>query len=214
MSTQSIEQTPLGKRYEGSNDDRLALIDRMEKLHGKSAEMHTWNFYIQSKLLARHAIKLSKREEVYPMQAYGIATHLAALNPRLAKTAQNIISAKFTDKTDAPRPLTDENLEIVTRTVEWSSENEDDTATLPRLAIAASMDFMEHVIEKLPPSLVMIQQAQQHEPKPQISYAEPEQQRADSAPLAPVIELQTGYVPTMTVEEFPKSSHLKEVVGL
>lgn len=213
MSTQSIESTQPKQRYDISNDKRIALIDRIEELHDRSTEMHSWNFYIRSKLLAHHAVKLSKREEVYPMQVYGVATRLAALNPRLAKTAQKMIENKFASKEDAPRPLTDETLEIVTKTVEWSSENEDDTATLPRLAIAASMDFMEHKIEQLPPSPIMIQQAQQHEQKAQISLAEPEPEIADSAPLAPVIELQTGYVPAMAIDH-ANANDMKKVSGL
>lgn len=212
MST-SIESTHPKQQYDISNDKRIALINRIEALHDQSTEMHNWNFYVRSKLLAHHAVKLSKREEVYPMQVYGVATRLAALNPRLAKTAQKMIEKKFASKEDAPRPLTDETLEVVTKTVEWSSGNEDDTATLPRLAIAASMDFMEHKIEQLPPSSIMIQQAQQHEQKAQISLAEPEPQLSDSAPLASVIELQTGYVPTMTADYTDKND-LKKVSGL
>lgn len=195
MSHNNLELTPVGHRYEASHHDRLDLIDKMDHLHSRSSEMRPMLFNYRSRKLAKEAMRITKREEVYPMQAYGLATRLAALNPKLAKAAEKIITRKFAMREDMPLPLKEETLAVVTKTVERSVENEDDTITLPRLAIAASMDFMEHKIDELPPSSAMEQMADSHGQEAQVHMAEPADSAATPENLATVIPLNTGYMP-------------------
>ncbi len=146
----TLEYKSSPEQFEQNNQERLDLINRMDNLHKPEAQGIL--FGMRSRLIARKAAQIAAREETYPMQAFDLATRLAALNPRLEKKAHTILERKIAGKEDMPRPLEELTYRVLEKTVERSSDNEDDTIPLPRLVIAADHELTEERISHYPPS--------------------------------------------------------------
>jgi len=159
---------PSTTSYEETEQERLHVIDQIDRAQQSPSLLRKF----RSALVSRKALKLAKREEMYPAQSEDLLRRAVALNTGIEQRAHDVIDQMYAkdhpELSEAPfkelPPAKAVAHLVLERTVDLAHDLNDETPTVPIPIVVekAVYEVTHEQNERLPESTASIERALRH----------------------------------------------------